>query len=160
SKYPLIGAVRASAQMVSYEAALGLSIVAVVLVAGTLTTSGIVDGQATWKWNLWVTGVVPFVIFLIAGTAELNRPPFDLVEAEQELVGGYQTEYSGVKFAAYYLAEFMSTITMSAIIVTLFFGGPSGPRIIGPGWLWGLIWFMVKLIVFLYLFVWFRATLP
>ena len=160
SKYPLIGSVRASAQMVSYEAALGLSVVAVVLVAGTLTTSGIVDGQATWSWNLWVTGIVPFVVFLIAGTAELNRPPFDLVEAEQELVGGYHTEYSGVKFAAYYLAEFMNTITMSAIIVTLFLGGPSGPVLIGPGWLWGLIWFMLKLVVFLYTFVWFRATLP
>jgi NADH-quinone oxidoreductase subunit H len=160
SKYPLIGSVRASAQMVSYEAALGLSVVAVVLVAGTLTTSGIVNGQATWSWNLWVTGVVPFVIFLIAGTAELNRPPFDLVEAEQELVGGYHTEYSGVKFAAYYLAEFMNTITMSAIIVTLFLGGPNGPMLIGPGWLWGLIWFLLKLVVFLYVFVWFRATLP
>ena len=118
------------------------------------------DGQATWSWNLWVTGIVPFVVFLIAGTAELNRPPFDLVEAEQELVGGYHTEYSGVKFAAYYLAEFMNTITMSAIIVTLFLGGPSGPVLIGPGWLWGLIWFMLKLVVFLYTFVWFRATLP
>jgi len=160
SKYPLIGSVRASAQMVSYEAALGLSVVAVVLVAGTLTTSGIVNSQATWSWNLWVTGIVPFVIFLIAGTAELNRPPFDLVEAEQELVGGYHTEYSGVKFAAYYLAEFMNTITMSAIIVTLFLGGPNGPMLIGPGWLWGLIWFLLKLVVFLYVFVWFRATLP
>ena len=93
SKYPLLGSVRASAQMVSYEAALGLSVVAVVLVSGTLSTNGIVAAQAGWDWNLWATGVVPFVIFLIAGTAELNRPPFDLVEAEQELVGGFHTEY-------------------------------------------------------------------
>ncbi|MCU1455761.1 MAG: dehydrogenase (quinone) [Acidimicrobiales bacterium] len=160
SKYPLLGSVRASAQMVSYEAALGLSVVAVVLVSGTLSTSGIVSAQAPWKWNLWVTGVVPFVIFLISGTAELNRPPFDLVEAEQELVGGYQTEYSGIRFALFYLAEFMNTITMSAIIVTLFLGGPSGPVILGPAWIWGLIWFLLKLLIFLFVFVWFRATLP
>ncbi|HEY4376758.1 MAG TPA: NADH-quinone oxidoreductase subunit NuoH [Acidimicrobiales bacterium] len=162
SKYPLLGSVRASAQMVSYEAALGLSVVAVVLVSGTLSTSGIVALQRPWpwNWNLVVTGIVPFVVFLIAGTAELNRPPFDLVEAEQELVGGYQTEYSGIRFALFYLAEFMNTITMSAIIVTLFLGGPNGPVIIGPAWIWGLIWFLIKLLVFLFIFVWFRATLP
>ncbi len=105
-------------------------------------------------------GTVPFVVFLIAGTAELNRPPFDLVEAEQEIVGGYHTEYSSIRFALFFLAEFMNTITMSAIIVTLFFGGPSGPVPIGPGWLWGVIWFMAKLFVFLFVFVWFRTTLP
>lgn len=160
SKYPLLGSVRASAQMVSYEAALGLSVVAVVLVSGTLSTNGIVGAQSVWHWNLWATGLVPFVVFLIAGTAELNRPPFDLVEAEQELVGGYQTEYSGIRFALFYLAEFMNTITMSAIIVTLFLGGPSGPVIIGPAWIWGLIWFLIKLLAFLFIFVWFRATLP
>ncbi|MBI2710435.1 MAG: NADH-quinone oxidoreductase subunit NuoH [Actinobacteria bacterium] len=162
SKYPLIGSVRASAQMVSYEAALGLSVVAVVLVSGSLTTNGIVDSQfgAPWRWNLFTTGIVPFVVFLIAGTAELNRPPFDLVEAEQEIVGGYQTEYSGVRFALFYLAEFMNTITMSAIIVTLFLGGPTGPAVVGPEWLWGLFWFFLKLVVFLFVFVWFRATLP
>lgn len=160
SKYPLLGSVRASAQMVSYEAALGLSVVTVVLTAGTLSTNGIVSSQSTWSWNLWVTGVVPFVIFLIAATAELNRPPFDLVEAEQELVGGFNTEYSAFRFALFFLAEFMNTVTMSAIIVTLFLGGPSGPVLIGPGWMWGTIWFSIKLFGFLFLFVWFRATLP
>ncbi len=139
SKYPLLGSVRASAQMVSYEAALGLSVVAVVLLAGSLSTHDIVLAQAGEgfgifpRWNLIVTGVVPFVIFLIAGTAEMNRPPFDLVEAEQELVGGFHTEYSSIRFALFFLAEFMNTVTMSAIIVTLFLGGPAGPALFGPG---------------------------
>ncbi|NCZ90692.1 MAG: NADH-quinone oxidoreductase subunit H, partial [Actinobacteria bacterium] len=125
SKYPLLGSVRASAQMVSYEAALGLSIASVLLIGGTLSTSGIVDTQSSIRdWNVITTGVVPFIIFIIAATAELNRPPFDLVEAEQELVGGFNTEYSSIRFALFYLAEFMNTVTMSALIVTLFFGGP------------------------------------
>ena len=167
SKYPLLGAVRASAQMVSYEAALGLSIAAVVLKSGTLSTNGIVDFQAGagpggWvpNWNLLLVGIVPFIIFLIAATAEMNRPPFDLVEAEQELVGGFNTEYSSIRFALFFLAEFMNVVTMSAIIVTLFLGGPAGPAPVGPGWLWGCIWFFFKLLVFLFVFVWFRATLP
>ena len=172
SKWPLLGAVRGTAQMVSYEAALSLAVVAVVLLAGSLSTHDIVVAQAGSgydlfgsvsipRWNLIATGVVPFVIFIISATAELNRPPFDLVEAEQELVGGFQTEYSSFRFALFYLAEFMNTITMSAIIVTLFFGGPAGPIWFGlPGWLWGLIWFMAKLSVFLFVFVWIRATLP
>jgi NADH-quinone oxidoreductase subunit H len=165
SKYPLLGSVRASAQMVSYEAALGLSVVAVVMLSGSLSTHDIVTFQAgngfggiLPNWNLIVTGFVPFVIFLIAGTAELNRPPFDLVEAEQELVGGFHTEYSSIRFALFFLAEFMNTVTMSAILVTLFLGGPSGPQILGP--LSGTFWFFVKLFVFLFIFVWFRATLP
>jgi NADH-quinone oxidoreductase subunit H len=171
SKWPLLGAVRGTGQMVSYEAALGLAVVAVVLLAGSLSTHDIVVTQAgdgydlfgaipIPRWNLLATGVVPFVVFLIAATAELNRPPFDLVEAEQELVGGFQTEYSSFRFALFYLAEFMNTITMSAIIVTLFFGGPAGPLWFGPGWLSGLIWFSLKLFVFLFIFVWTRATLP
>jgi NADH-quinone oxidoreductase subunit H len=162
SKYPLLGAVRASAQMVSYEAALGLSAAAVFLKSRSLSTHDIVAGQHPWDWNLWVTGFVPFIIFLIAGTAELNRPPFDLVEAEQELVGGFHTEYSSIRFALFYLAEFMNMITMSAIMVTLFFGGPSGPMF-GSSWLQALlptVWFFLKLLVFLFSFVWFRATLP
>ena len=169
SKYPLLGSVRASAQMVSYEAALGLSIAAVLLISGTLSTSGIVAAQNDWSdWNVVATGFLPFVIFIIAATAELNRPPFDLVEAEQELVGGFNTEYSSIRFALFFLAEFMNTITMSAIIVTLFFGGPQ-PVTIGdttldipliPNSLEGTIWFLLKLVVFLYVYVWFRATLP
>jgi NADH-quinone oxidoreductase subunit H len=166
SKYPLLGSVRASAQMVSYEAALGMSVVMVVLMAGSLSTHDMVLTQAAegWgilpRWNLIVTGVVPFVIFLIAATAEMNRPPFDLVEAEQELVGGFHTEYSSIRFALFFLAEFMGTVTMSGIIVTLFLGGPSGPALLGPGWIWGSFWFLLKVLVFLFVFVWFRATLP
>jgi NADH-quinone oxidoreductase subunit H len=169
SKYPLLGSVRASAQMVSYEAALGLSIASVFLVAGTLSTSGIVSAQSSLgDWNLVTTGVVPMVIFLIAATAELNRPPFDLVEAEQELVGGFHTEYSSIRFALFFLAEFMNTVTMSALIVTLFFGGPQ-PIAIGdtvldiplvPNGIEGTIWLLAKVLVFLYVYVWFRATLP
>ncbi|HEX6167092.1 MAG TPA: NADH-quinone oxidoreductase subunit NuoH [Acidimicrobiales bacterium] len=172
SKWPLVGGVRGTAQMVSYEAALSLAVVSVVLLAGSLSTHDIVAAQAGSgyelfgsigipRWNIIATGVVPFVVFLIAGTAELNRPPFDLVEAEQELVGGFHTEYSSFRFALFYLAEFMNTITMSAILVTLFFGGPAGPIWFGlPGWLWGLVWFALKLAVFLFVFVWIRATLP
>ena len=171
SKWPLLGAVRGTAQMVSYEAALGLAVVAVVLLSGSLSTHDIVVAQSGSgyevlgsfglpRWNLIATGLVPFVIFLIAATAELNRPPFDLVEAEQELVGGFHTEYSSFRFALFYLAEFMNTITMSAIIVTLFFGGPAGPLWFGPGWLSGIIWFTLKLFVFLFVFVWIRSTLP
>ena len=162
SKYPLLGAVRASAQMVSYEAALGLSVVTVILLSGSLSTHDIVASQAgrIIDWNLIATGVVPFLIFCVAATAELNRPPFDLVEAEQELVGGFQTEYSSIRFGMFYLAEFMNTITMSAIIITLFLGGPAGPIGPGPEQLWPIFWFAVKLIGFLFVFVWVRATLP
>ena len=169
SKYPLIGSVRASAQMVSYEAALGLSLACVLLLSGTLSTSGIVTGQQTiTQWNVISTGIVPFIIFLIAATAELNRPPFDLVEAEQELVGGFNTEYSSIRFALFYLAEFMNTVTMSALIVTLFFGGPQ-PIAFGdfvfdipliPNALEGTLWLLAKVLVFLYIYIWFRATLP
>ena len=164
SKYPLLGSVRASAQMVSYEAALGLSVATVLLLAGSLSTNVIVDQQAGWEWNVWMTGLVPFVVFLVAATAELNRPPFDLVEAEQELVGGFHTEYTALRFAMFFLAEFMNTVTMSAVIVTLFFGGPSGPTFGITGWvsdyLLPLVYFFAKLLVFLFAFVWFRATLP
>ena len=169
SKYPLLGSVRASAQMVSYEAALGLSLACVLLLAGTLSTSGIVAAQPTiTDWHFISTGIVPFIIFLIAATAELNRPPFDLVEAEQEIVGGFNTEYSSIRFALFYLAEFMNTVTMSALIVTLFFGGPQ-PIAIGnfvfdipllPNALEGTFWLLAKILVFLYMYIWFRATLP
>ena len=161
SKYPLLGSVRASAQMISYEAALGLSMATVFLFSGTLSTSGIVSGQATWNWNLVSTGFIPFIIFVIAGTAELNRPPFDLVEAEQELVGGFHTEYSSIRFALFFLAEFMNMITMSAIAVTLFLGGPNGPILIKQiAWVWPILWFFLKVMAFLFTFVWLRATLP
>ena len=164
SKYPLLGAVRASAQMVSYEAALGLSVVAVVLVTGSLTTSGIVGSQAphVWNWNVIRLGIVPFVVFLIAATAELNRPPFDLAEGDSELVGGFHTEYTSWLFSMFYLAEFMNTISWSAIMVTLFFGGPDGPVFHVPvlNFLMPIAWFAVKTFAFLFLYVWFRAALP
>ncbi|MGH9074897.1 MAG: NADH-quinone oxidoreductase subunit NuoH, partial [Acidimicrobiales bacterium] len=166
SKYPLLGGIRASAQMVSYEAALGLSIAAVVLITGSLSTRDIVNAQSANlygpipTWNVLRLGVIPFFIFLVAITAELNRPPFDLTEAEQELVGGFHTEYSSIRFALFFLAEFMNTITMSAIVVTLFFGGPDGPAPHVVRWLWPILWFILKTIVFLYLYVWLRATLP
>ncbi len=168
SKYPLLGAVRGSAQMISYEAALGLSTVAVVLVTGSLLTSDIVAQQAGsdfWvlpNWNVLRLGFIPFIVFFIAGTAEANRPPFDLVEAEQELVGGFHTEYSSLRFALFFLAEFMNAITLSAVTVTLFFGGPSGPAPDG-GFLGAVVpvfWFLAKVFVFLCVLIWFRATLP
>jgi NADH-quinone oxidoreductase subunit H len=176
SKYPLLGSVRASAQMISYEAALGLSLAAVLLMSGTLTTSGIVLGQdGVTNWNIAATGFVPFAIFLIAMTAELNRPPFDLVEAEQELVGGFNTEYSSIRFALFFLAEFMNVITMSGVMVTLFLGGPQPLNLGGlelggivedgnifawAGPFGGTIWVTLKVLAFLYAYVWFRATLP
>jgi NADH-quinone oxidoreductase subunit H len=162
SKYPLLGSVRASAQMISYEAALGLTVVTVILESHGLSTRAIVESQAEyfWRWNVLRLCVVPFAIFFIAGTAELNRPPFDLAEGESELVGGFHTEYSAIRFAMFYLAEFMNTITMSAIVVTLFFGGPDGPGFHVVRWLWPILWFLGKTIVFLYVQVWIRAALP
>ncbi|MGH9155746.1 MAG: NADH-quinone oxidoreductase subunit NuoH [Acidimicrobiales bacterium] len=165
SKYPLLGSVRASAQMVSYEAALGLSVATVVLMTGSLLTSEIVadqSGGSVLDWNFFRLGFLPFFIFAIAATAELNRPPFDLVEAEQELVGGFNTEYSSLRFALFFLAEFMGTVTWSAVIVTLFLGGPAGPAPDG-GFLGAVVpigWFVGKVLVFLFTYVWLRATLP
>jgi len=173
SKYPLLGAVRATAQLLSYEAAFGLAIVAVLLNAGTLSTRGIVDGQAWTSWDsfvtswYWLPAIVSFIIFLIAAIAETNHPPFDLVEAEQELVGGFNTEYTGIRFAIFFLAEFMNVITMSAIAVTLFLGGPSGPSLgflpadgTVNAWVMPIFWFFLKLLALLYGTVWVRATLP
>ncbi len=166
SKYPLLGSVRASAQMVSYEAAMGLSVAAVVLITGSLSTRAIVTSQAGAffhifpKWNIIRLGVVPFLIFLVAATAELNRPPFDLTEAEQELVGGYVTEYSSIRFALFFLSEFMNAITMSAVIVTLFLGGPDGPNLGGPSFIWPILWFLIKTGALLFFYVWVRAALP
>jgi NADH-quinone oxidoreductase subunit H len=165
SKYPLLGSVRASAQMISYEAALGLNVVTVVLTAGSLSTRVIVNSQASafWDWNVIRLGFVPFFLFLAAITAELNRPPFDLVEADSELVGGFNTEYSSIRFAMFFLAEFMNVITMSAVVVTLYFGGPDGPvpRFIPTSDIWmPVVWFVAKTLVFLFVYVWLRAALP
>jgi NADH-quinone oxidoreductase subunit H len=162
SKYPLLGSVRASAQMISYEAALGMSVIAVVLVTNSLSTRDIVASQAVSvaHWNAIRLGVVPFILFLIAITAELNRPPFDMVEAEQELVGGFNTEYSAVRFMLFFLAEYMNTVTMSAVIVTLFLGGPDGPGFHVVRWLWPILWFVGKTFLFMYAYVWVRGALP
>ena len=164
SKYPLLGSVRASAQMISYEAALGLTVVTVVLVSRLALDPGHrrLQAHGFWDWNLIRLGFVPFIFFMIAITAELTRPPFDLTEAEQELVGGFHTEYSSIRFALFFLAEFMNTITMSAVVVTLFFGGPDGPHLPHPGahHLVPIIWFLLKTVVFCFIYVWFRAALP
>jgi NADH-quinone oxidoreductase subunit H len=146
--------------MVSYEAAISLSVAAAVLLAGSLSTHAIVESQADWDWNLWALSFVPFVIFVLAATAEINRAPFDLVEAEQELVGGFHTEYSSIRFALFFLAEFMNTITASAIAVTLFLGGPDGPDMGFWPSVWPTVWFLGKLLLFLFVYVWLRGTLP
>jgi NADH-quinone oxidoreductase subunit H len=171
SKYPLLGSVRASAQLLSYEAAFGLAILGVLVLAGTLSTRAIVSQQAWVDWKswfqqwFWLKTFVAFLIFLIAATAETNHPPFDLVEAEQELVGGFNTEYTGIRFAIFFLAEFMNVITMSAIAVTLFLGGPSGPSIGDKSstlnvWILPIVWFLIKVLALLFATVWVRASLP
>ena len=161
SKYPLMGAVRSSAQMVSYEAALGLTIATVVLVSGSLLTPAIVaeqHGGFLYHWNILRTYGLPAAIFFIAVTAEMTRPPFDLVEAEEELSGGYYLEYSSIGFALFYLAEYMAVVVNSAIFTTLFLGGPDGPRIAGHSI--GPFWFALKVLIILYVYIWIRATLP
>jgi NADH-quinone oxidoreductase subunit H len=171
SKYPLLGSVRASAQLLSYEAAFGLAILGVLVLANSLSTRDIVSQQAWVDWKswfqqwFWLKTFVAFLIFLIAATAEVNHPPFDLVEAEQELVGGFNTEYTGIRFAIFFLAEFMNVITMSAIAVTLFLGGPSGPSIGDTSstlnvWILPVVWFLVKVLALLFATVWVRASLP
>ncbi|MEN8237711.1 MAG: NADH-quinone oxidoreductase subunit NuoH [Actinomycetota bacterium] len=166
SKYPLLGSVRASAQMISYEAAMGLALVPVVIFAGSTSVSTIVEQQAETFYGIfpaWNIVLLPsFVIFLIAGFAEANRPPFDLVEAEQELVGGFHTEYSGFRFALFFLAEYMAVFNISALTATLFFGGWAGP-VFGPDWMhWAIpiFWFLLKTWIFVLFFVWVRASLP
>jgi NADH-quinone oxidoreductase subunit H len=172
SKYSLLGGVRSTAQMISYELALGLGLAAVFIWNGTLQSSEIVAAQARLlqlgpitlpAWNI-VPQLPAFVLFFVAAVAEAERPPFDLPEGEGELVGGFNTEYSGAKFAMFFLAEFMSVITMSAITVTLFLGGPSGPlfgldgTILGA--LLGFLYFAIKVFAFMFVFVWLRGTLP
>ena len=183
SKYPLLGAIRSSAQLISYEIALGLSLVPVVLVTGSLSTLDIVAAQSgnvsnvtffdgipvleqisgifefipNWYiWSQWPA----FILFMIAGIAETNRAPFDLPEAETELIAGFHTEYSGIKFALFFLGEYIHIVVVSAMAVTLFFGGWNGPAFDFLPWIWPVLWFMAKTTLFLYLFVWLRATLP
>jgi NADH-quinone oxidoreductase subunit H len=159
SKYALLGGLRSSAQMVSYELSLGLSVVGVVMMAGSLSLVDIVEAQkGSWygifpRWNV-VPQFLGFVIFLVSSNAELNRAPFDLPEAETELVAGFHTEYSSMKFAMFFMAEYANMIAASAIATTLFLGGWQGP-LLPP-----IIWFVLKVFCFLFLFVWLRATVP
>ena len=165
SKYPILGALRSSAQMISYEVALGFSIISVLLVARSLSLVEIVEQQQAA--GIWYFAVQPVaaVLFFICGLAETNRLPFDLPEAETELVGGFHTEYSGFRFSLYFLAEYASMITVSALAVTLFFGGWLRPF---PNVAWlgfldlvpAVLWFSLKVFIILYVFIWIRGTLP
>ena len=170
SKYPLLGAVRASAQMISYEAAMGLALVPVILYTGSASVSSIVDQQMLSRTILglnipvWNIVLVPsFLAFFVAGIAETNRAPFDLVEAESEIVGGYHTEYSGFRFALFFLAEYINIFNISALTTVLFLGGWHGPGIgiSGPiGWILPIFYFLAKTTVLIFVFVWVRASLP
>jgi NADH-quinone oxidoreductase subunit H len=154
SKYSFLGAMRSAAQLISYEVALGLSLLGVIMTAGSLSLVQIVEAQD----HIWyiVPQFVGFLIFLVAGFAETNRPPFDLPEADAELVGGYNTEYGGMRFGSFFMAEYINMVVISGIAVTMFLGGWHGP---GPDWL-APIWVVVKLFGFIFLFIWVRATLP
>lgn len=164
STYPLLGGLRAAAQMISYEVSMGLSLASVFLLAGTLSPSGIVASQEHHVW--YAIALLPsFLIYLISGVAETNRIPFDLPEGEGELVGGYHTEYTSMKFALFFLAEYINMVGVSALATTLFLGGWRAPWPISlwhganSGW-FPLIWFVVKLCLLLSAFIWLRATLP
>jgi NADH-quinone oxidoreductase subunit H len=165
NKYSLLGGLRSSAQMISYELSMGLSVVGVIMVAGTLQLDKIVAMQTGWHWNA-VLMPVGFITFLVASFAETNRLPFDLPEAEPELVGGYHTEYSGMKFGTFFLAEYANMITSSALIVTLFLGGWQVPGVdastISPlaSALIGVAAFVVKVGAVIFFFIWIRWTIP
>jgi NADH-quinone oxidoreductase subunit H len=177
STYPLLGGLRSAAQMVSYEIAMGLSIVAVFLYAGSMSTSEIVAAQAhgnelsffgpTFTGPSWFAVLLPvsFLIYVVAVVGETNRAPFDLPEAESELVGGFHTEYSSLKFALFFLAEYINMVTVSALAATLFLGGWRAPWPISiwdganSGW-WPLLWFFLKVVIALFVFIWLRGTLP
>lgn len=153
NKYSLLGAARNAAQLVSYEVALGLSIVGVVMISGSLSLVDIANDQSNGLWYILFQPVA-FVVFMIAAFAETNRTPFDLGEAESELIAGYNLEYGSVKFAMFMAAEYVAMIVISAFAATLFLGGPNGP------WLPGFIWLGIKIGVLLFVFIWVRATLP
>jgi NADH-quinone oxidoreductase subunit H len=165
SKYPLLASLRASAQLISYEVAVTLTLVSVIMMAGTLSMVGIVNAQYNQRvWYIFPQ-FVAFVLVVIGGLAETNRAPFDLPEAEQELTGGFHTEYSGMRFALFFLAEYANMIVVSSVVTTLFLGGWLRPfpnlamfefLDIVPSW----AWFLIKSFLFLYFFIWVRATLP
>jgi len=163
STYPLLGGLRSSAQVISYEVAMGLSLVAVFIYAGSMSTSDIVAAQQ--KWWFGVVLFPSFIIYMISMVGETNRAPFDLAEAEGELVGGFHTEYSSLKFALFFLAEYVNIVAVSSLATTLFLGGYHALPGLGfteswlGGW-FGMVWFFAKVIGFFYLFVWLRGTLP
>ena len=165
SKYSLLGGLRASAQMISYEIALGLSLIGVLILSETFSLRGIVKAQEGyfWHWNIFRGGqFVAFFIYLMAAYAETNRIPFDLPEAETELVAGYHTEYSAMKFAMFFMAEYANMITVACLASLLFLGGWSGP-VFGPQLLQDilpLVWFALRIFVFLFIYIWVRGTLP
>ena len=158
SKYALLGSMRTCAQLVSYEVSLALSVLGVVIMAGTLSLTDIVSAQSDTVWYA-VPQIVGLIVFLFAGTAETARAPFDLPEAEQELVAGYHTEYGGMRYGLYAMSEYVNLITLSALCVTLFLGGWHGPGWDGATWA-GPLWFIGKLILLLFVFIWMRTTLP
>jgi NADH-quinone oxidoreductase subunit H len=168
SKYSMLGSLRASAQMVSYEIALGLSLIGVLILSGSFSLREIVDAQSgTWlgfipKWNFFKGQFVAFFIYIMAAYAETNRIPFDLPEAETELVAGYHTEYSSMKFAMFFMAEYANMITVACLASVLFFGGWSGP-VFGPPILQAILpvlWFVLRVFIFLFIYIWVRGTLP
>jgi NADH-quinone oxidoreductase subunit H len=154
SKYSFLGAMRGAAQMISYEVAMGLSLLGVIITAHSLSLVDIVNSQS----DMWY--IVPqfagFIIFLVASFAETNRPPFDLPEGDAEIVGGYNTEFGGMRFGSFFMAEYMNMVVVSALAVTIFLGGWHGP---GPEWL-GPLWVLLKIFLFVFFFIWVRATLP
>lgn len=164
NKYSLIGAMRSGLQTVSYELSVGLSILTIVLLAGSLQISEIVEAQRTGGWFILqghIPAVIAFMIFMIAGTAETNRAPFDMVEAESELGAGFHTEYSGMKFAYFFLAEFINMFIIAAVAVTIFFGAYLSPFGITESLpALGVVWFMLKVLVVIFLMMWFRWTFP
>lgn len=165
NKYSLLGGLRSSAQLISYELSMGLSVVGVIMVAGTLRLDRIVELQYTWHWNALLTPI-GFITFVVASFAETNRLPFDLPEAEPELVGGYHTEYSGMKFGTFFLAEYANMITSSALIVTLFLGGWQLPFLDTFGWspllvsIVQILTFVLKVALMLFFYMWIRWTIP
>ena len=165
SKFPLLASLRASAQLISYEVAVTMILVSMVVSAGTLSMTGIIDAQ--YQQGVWYAFAQPlaFVVFFIGGLAETNRAPFDMPEAEQELTGGFHTEYSGMRFALFFLAEYANMIVVSCVATTLFLGGwlqpfPNVSALSFLGFVPGWMWFLGKTFVFLYVFLWIRATLP
>jgi NADH-quinone oxidoreductase subunit H len=157
SKFPLLGSVRSTAQMISYELAMSMSVIGVLLLAGSTSLSTIVTSQAR-VWFI-VPQIIGFIIYIITAVAETNRAPFDLVEAETELVGGFHTEYSGLRFGLFFIAEYLNMITVSCLATLLFLGGWN--PLFGPSNAWlGLLWFIVKAGLFLFFYIWLRSTLP